>query len=71
MNAANDQMKGFEGDRLFLGQNPAPGATLAYRLKGDAKDVKLTIKDASGTTVRRDSRGTATCAIATRPASTS
>ena len=45
MNAANDQMKGFEGDRLFLGQNPAPGATLAYRLKGDAKDVKLTIKD--------------------------
>jgi photosystem II stability/assembly factor-like uncharacterized protein len=52
MNAANDQMKGFEGDRLFLGQNPAPGATLAYRLKSDAKEVKLTIKDASGNTVR-------------------
>jgi photosystem II stability/assembly factor-like uncharacterized protein len=52
MNAANDQMKGFEGDRLFLGQNPAPGATLAYRLRGDAKDVKLTIKDAGGNTVR-------------------
>jgi len=52
MNAANDQMKGFEGDRLFLGQNPAPGATLAYRLRSDAKDVKITIKDASGTTVR-------------------
>ncbi len=52
MNAANDQMKGFEGDRLFLGQNPAPGATLAYRLKSDAKEVKLTIKDASGETVR-------------------
>ena len=51
-NAANDQMKGFEGDRLFLGMNPAPGATLAYRLKGDAKDVKFTIKDGSGTTVR-------------------
>jgi hypothetical protein len=52
MNQANDQMKGFEGDRLFLGQNPAPGATLAYRLKADAKDVKITIKDASGATVR-------------------
>jgi photosystem II stability/assembly factor-like uncharacterized protein len=52
MNAANDQMKGFEGDRLFLGQNPAPGATLAYVLKADAKDVKFTIKDQSGTVVR-------------------
>jgi photosystem II stability/assembly factor-like uncharacterized protein len=52
MNQANDQMKGFEGDRLFLGQNPAPGATLAYRLKSDAKDIKLTIKDSSGTTMR-------------------
>jgi photosystem II stability/assembly factor-like uncharacterized protein len=52
MNQANDQMKGFEGDRLFLGQNPAPGATLAYRLKSDAKEIKVTIKDASGSTVR-------------------
>lgn len=52
MNQANDQMKGFEGDRLFLGQNPAPGATLTYRLKADAKDVKVTIKDATGATVR-------------------
>jgi hypothetical protein len=52
INAANDQMKGFEGDRLFLGQNPAPGATLAYRLKSDAKEVTFTIKDASGATVR-------------------
>jgi hypothetical protein len=32
-NAANDKMKGFEGDRQFLGPNPAPGATLAYRLR--------------------------------------
>jgi hypothetical protein len=52
MNQANDQMKGFEGDRIFLGQNPAPGATLAYRLKADAKTVKLTIKDSGGTIVR-------------------
>jgi hypothetical protein len=52
MNMANDQMKGFEGDRLFLGQNPAPGATLAYRLRSDAKEVKFIIKDSSGSTVR-------------------
>jgi photosystem II stability/assembly factor-like uncharacterized protein len=52
MNVANDQMKGFEGDRLFLGQNPVAGATLAYRLKSDAKEVKLLIKDGSGNTVR-------------------
>jgi photosystem II stability/assembly factor-like uncharacterized protein len=52
MNMANDQMKGFEGDRLFLGQNPAPGATLAYRLRNDAKEVKFVIKDSSGATVR-------------------
>jgi photosystem II stability/assembly factor-like uncharacterized protein len=51
-NAANDQMKGFEGDRLFLGQNPAPGATLAYRLKADAKDVTWTIREAGGAVVR-------------------
>src|SRR5688500_3522968 len=51
-NAANDQMKGFEGDRLFLGQNPAPGATLAYRLRNEAKEVKFIIKDGSGNIVR-------------------
>jgi len=52
MNAANDQMKGFEGDRLFLGQNPVAGATLAYRLKSDAKEIKFIIKDGSGSVVR-------------------
>ena len=59
-NAANDQMKGFEGDRLFLGMNPAPGATLAYRLKADAKDVKWSIRD-SGGTVMRELTGTEVC----------
>jgi hypothetical protein len=38
-------MKGFEGDMQFLGLNPAPGATLAYRLKADAKDVSWIIRD--------------------------
>jgi len=52
MNLANDQMKGFEGDRLFLGQNPVAGATLAYRLKADAKEIKFIIKDGSGSVVR-------------------
>lgn len=51
-NAANDQMKGFEGDRRFLGPNPVPGVTLSYRLPADAKDVKLTIRDASNAVVR-------------------
>jgi photosystem II stability/assembly factor-like uncharacterized protein len=51
-NAANDQMKGFEGDRRFLGPNPVPGATLTYRLHADAKDVKWTIRDSSNTVVR-------------------
>jgi photosystem II stability/assembly factor-like uncharacterized protein len=51
-NPANDQMKGFEGDRLFLGPNPAPGTTLAYRLGADAKTVKWTIRDGGGSVVR-------------------
>jgi photosystem II stability/assembly factor-like uncharacterized protein len=51
-NAANDQMKSFEGDRMFLGRNPAAGAALTYRLKADAKDVKWTIRDSSNAVVR-------------------
>lgn len=56
LNSANDQMRGFEGDRIFLGLNPAPGAALAYRLKAEAKDVKWTIRDASGV-VQREIEG--------------
>lgn len=51
-NAANDQMKGFEGDRRFLGPNPVAGATLTYRLRADAKDVKWTIRDGANSVVR-------------------
>ena len=51
-NAANDQMKGFEGDRRFLGLNPVPGATLTYRLRSDAKEVKWTIRDSANNVVR-------------------
>ena len=38
---ANDKMKGFEGDMQFLGLNPAPGATLAYRLQGRREGREL------------------------------
>ena len=51
-NPANDQMRGFEGDRQFLGPNPAPGATLAYYLKAEAKTVKWTVRTAAGAVVR-------------------
>ena len=50
-------MKGFEGDMLFLGLNPAPGATLAYRLKADAKDVSWVIRE--GNTQVREITGDA------------
>lgn len=54
-NQANDKMKGFEGDMQFLGLNPAPGATLAYRLANDAKQVSWVIRD--GNTVVRELSG--------------
>lgn len=41
----------------FLGLNPAPGATLAYRLKADAKDVSWVIRD--GNTQVREISGDA------------
>lgn len=47
-NQANDKMRGFEGDMQFLGLNPAPGATLAYRLGADAKQVSWVIRDGGG-----------------------
>ncbi|MGH9173299.1 MAG: WD40/YVTN/BNR-like repeat-containing protein, partial [Vicinamibacterales bacterium] len=51
-NQANDQMKRFEGDRLFLGPNPPAGTALSYRLKAEAKDVKWTIRDSANIVVR-------------------
>lgn len=51
-NPANDQMKRFEGDRIFLGLNPAPGVPLAYRLRANAKEVKWTIRDSGNRIVR-------------------
>jgi photosystem II stability/assembly factor-like uncharacterized protein len=51
-NAANDQMKGFEGDRRFLGPNPVPGVTLTYRLTSAAKELKWSVRDSSNAVVR-------------------
>jgi photosystem II stability/assembly factor-like uncharacterized protein len=49
---SNERSRGFEGDRKFLGPNPAEGASITYRLRSAAKDVRLIVKDASGRTVR-------------------
>ncbi len=51
-NPANDRMKNFEGDRQFLGQNPAAGLPLSYYLEAAAKNVKLTIRAGAGAVVR-------------------
>jgi photosystem II stability/assembly factor-like uncharacterized protein len=52
MNPAGDRSREFEGDMAYLGENPARGATINYHFKAAAKDVALTIKDASGQVVR-------------------
>jgi hypothetical protein len=58
-NASSERMRAFEGDRKFLGKNPREGVSMTYRLREAAKEVKLTVKDATGRTVRELS-GTAT-----------
>ena len=50
--ASGERMKDFEGNRLFLGENPARGARISYYLKSAPKDLRLTVKDASGAVVR-------------------
>jgi photosystem II stability/assembly factor-like uncharacterized protein len=50
--ASGERMKDFEGNRQFLGDNPARGARISYFLKSAAKDLKLTVKDASGAVLR-------------------
>ena len=50
MNAANDRTN-FAGDRRFWGENPTPGAAIAYHLRQPAKELKLTVRDAGGAVV--------------------
>ncbi|MCG3163218.1 MAG: hypothetical protein JMDDDDMK_04603 [Acidobacteria bacterium] len=52
MNPAGDRSRDFEGDMQFLGKNPDAGASFNYFLKASAKNLSLTVKDASGRTVR-------------------
>jgi photosystem II stability/assembly factor-like uncharacterized protein len=49
---ADDRMREFEGDRIFLGPNPARGIGFTYYLKAKADSATLTIKDAAGVTTR-------------------
>ncbi len=52
MNLAGDRSREFEGDMQFLGKIPDAGAAFTYYLKSSAKNLSLTIKDASGGVVR-------------------
>jgi hypothetical protein len=52
VNAANDRSN-FAGDRRFWGENPTPGAAIAYYLRQPAKELELTVRDAGGTVVAR------------------
>ena len=49
---SSERMKDFEGDRQFLGANPARGASISYYLKSAAKQVDLTVRDSAGKVVR-------------------
>jgi photosystem II stability/assembly factor-like uncharacterized protein len=40
------------GDRKFYGTNPPFGAIMNYRLAGNAKDVRFTVRDGSGAVIR-------------------
>jgi hypothetical protein len=52
-NAAGDRSRDFEGDQIFLGENPARGVVLTYRLAADAKEVAIELTDAGGAVVRK------------------
>jgi len=56
---ADDRERGFEGNMLWLGQNPPFGARILYHLGAKADSVAIVVKDASGATVRT-LRGNAT-----------
>jgi photosystem II stability/assembly factor-like uncharacterized protein len=58
-NPSSERMREFEGDRKFLGKNPPAGAAVTYRLKSDAKELKLVVKDATGR-IARELSGDAT-----------
>jgi hypothetical protein len=48
----HDKNNEFWGQQYFVGENPPSDAVIQYFLKDQAKDVKLTIADAAGKTLR-------------------
>ena len=60
----SDQERSFQGDMLFLGENPPMAATIAYLTKTKPDSVRVEIKDAAGVVVRQVKGDTAK---ATRP----
>jgi photosystem II stability/assembly factor-like uncharacterized protein len=49
---AENRMREFEGDRRFLGANPAPGTAITWRLKTKADSARVVLRDAGGAVVR-------------------
>ena len=48
----SDQERSFQGDMLFLGENPPMAATIAYQTKVKPDSVRIDITDAAGVFVR-------------------
>lgn len=61
----SEQERSFQGDMLFMGENPPFAAPITYFLKTRPDSVRIVITDASGATVREVKGDTAK---ATRPA---
>ena len=59
-----DQVRSYQGDMQFLGENPPLAAFITYTLKTRPDSVRITIKDAAGAVVRELKGDTAK---ATRP----
>jgi photosystem II stability/assembly factor-like uncharacterized protein len=49
----SEQERSFQGDMLFLGENPAMAATIAYVSKVKPDSVRIEIADAAGTVIRQ------------------
>jgi len=49
----SEQERSFQGDMLFLGENPAMAATIAYYAKVKPDSVRIEIADASGAVIRQ------------------
>jgi photosystem II stability/assembly factor-like uncharacterized protein len=49
---ADDRERGFEGNMIFLGENPPFGARILYYLGSKADSVAIVIRDAAGAKVR-------------------